>query len=358
MLHIGGENIEKDTGRVDGVRTAAELGLISGKYEFDEESILFSKIRPRLNKVAIPGFRGICSADIYPLKVKPGFDQSFVVHLLRSRRFLDYAEKHSTRTNIPKLNRKSLLAFEAPVPPLDEQRRIATILDRADAIRRKRREAIALTEELLRSTFLEMFGDPVTNPKGWPTKPLGKAATITTGNTPSRKDPANFGAHIEWIKTDNITGDNDVLTPAAESLSVTGRRLGREVREGAVLMACIAGSMSSIGKVAIADRGVTFNQQINALEPHPSVATTAFMYAMLSNAQQRVQEISTGGMKGLVSKGRLSKLELMFPPLSKQQSFDLVFDRYRGLRQPAESAAAEADDLFHSLVQRAFRGEL
>jgi type I restriction enzyme S subunit len=64
--------------------------------------------------------------------------------------------------------------IEIPLPPIDEQRRIADILDRADAIRRKRQEAMRLTEELLRSAFLEMFGDPVTNPKGWEVKPLQK----------------------------------------------------------------------------------------------------------------------------------------------------------------------------------------
>lgn len=166
----------------------------------------------------------------------------------------------------------------------------------------------------------------------------------------------NYGHDIEWIKTDNITDENHDLTPAAEYLSSEGRALAREVGPGAVLMACIAGSLSSIAKVAIADREVCFNQQINALQP--TRASTPFLFTLLKVGQRKVQDASTGGMKGMVSKGRLSKIAFMLPPAVAQQRFDGVFERYRALRRHLETGADEADTLFHALVQRAFRGEL
>ena len=259
---------------------------------------------------------------------------------------------------MPKISGAKLKAVEVPLPPLDEQRRIAAILDKADAVRRKRREAIALTEDLLRSTFLDMFGDPVTNPKGWETEPLKGFCTITTGNTPSRAESKNYGQFIEWVKTDNISEESVTVAPASESLSELGFRRSRHVEAGAVLMACIAGSLSSIGKVAIADRPVAFNQQINALTPTQERVTTEFLYVLLKFGQRRVQDISTGGMKGLVSKGRLSTLRLMLPPMARQRSFTPVFEQYRSLRRKLGAAEAAEFDLFHSLVQRAFRGDL
>lgn len=274
----------------------------------------------------------------------------------RGRAVLD--AMNNTTSGLRNLNKGLYLAQKVPCPPLAEQCRIATILDKADAMRRRRQEAISLTEELLRSTFLETFGDPVTNPKRWPERPLDHFGTITTGNTPSRKVAANYGSHIEWIKTDNITGNNDYVTPATECLSAQGRTIGREVPAGAILMACIAGSLSSIGKVAIADRSVTFNQQINAILPSAAMSTTPFLYTMLKLGQRRVQDISTGGMKGIVSKGRLSKLRMMFPPIETQRRMDLVFAHYIGLRRRYEDGTEQADALFHSLVQRAFRGDL
>ena len=135
MPHIGGENIESDSGKILNVSTAKDLNLISGKYAFDESYILYSKIRPALNKVASPNFKGICSADIYP--IRPATDEllkGFLFYLLLSKEFLDYAKKHSDRGKIPKVNREALMAYIASLPAPDEQRRIAEFFCSIDAL--------------------------------------------------------------------------------------------------------------------------------------------------------------------------------------------------------------------------------
>src|SRR5690606_17906934 len=129
LLHVGGENIESHSGDLQSLRSAREDGVISGKYLFDERDVLYSKIRPALNKVATPYFQGVCSADIYPLR--PSTDEllrEFLVYLLRTDSFVDYAIKHSERGKIPKINREALLAFLALVPKPSEQLRIASCL--------------------------------------------------------------------------------------------------------------------------------------------------------------------------------------------------------------------------------------
>jgi type I restriction enzyme, S subunit len=129
MPHIGGENIESSTGSLQGVRTARELGLISGKYLFDGSHVLYSKIRPALNKVALPDFKGICSADIYPLRPSnKSLCRHYLAYLLLSEGFLEYATKHSDRSKIPKVNRDSLLAYDLVIPCPAEQQRIADCL--------------------------------------------------------------------------------------------------------------------------------------------------------------------------------------------------------------------------------------
>ena len=128
MPHIGGENIQSNTGLISGVKTPRELRLKSGKYLFDEGDILYSKIRPYLNKVATPDFKGVCSADIYPLKVDESkLYKYYFIYVLRSKLFLNYAEKHSTRTNIPKINRLTFLKFELPYPPLKLQEKFSKV---------------------------------------------------------------------------------------------------------------------------------------------------------------------------------------------------------------------------------------
>ncbi|WP_165615101.1 restriction endonuclease subunit S [Bacillus nitratireducens] len=129
MPHLGPNNIAKFTGRILDYNTAEEEGITSGKYLFTEEHILFSKIRPELAKVAFPKFEGICSADIYPIKSKNAcMIPEFIKYVLLSKRFYEYSVSASGRTGIPKVNRADLEIFQIPVPSLDEQRKIVSIL--------------------------------------------------------------------------------------------------------------------------------------------------------------------------------------------------------------------------------------
>lgn len=132
---IGSENIESDSGKLVDLKSARDKGVISGNYAFDENDVLYSKIRPALNKAATPTFEGICSADIYP--IRPANDElqrSYLLYLLLSPRFLDYAIGKSERSKIPKINRDDLLSFEALIPLPAEQKRIADCLTSLDTL--------------------------------------------------------------------------------------------------------------------------------------------------------------------------------------------------------------------------------
>ena len=124
--HIGIDSIEKETGRLVGYRTIVEDGVISGKYLFSSEHIIYSKIRPNLNKVAMPNFNGLCSADAYPILVKEGIcNREFFGYTLRSRYFLDYILAFSNRTNLPKVNKNQVEGFILPLPPIELQNQFA-----------------------------------------------------------------------------------------------------------------------------------------------------------------------------------------------------------------------------------------
>ena len=130
---IGSENIESHSGKLVNVKSAGEKGVISGNYAFDENDILYSKIRPALNKVAAPEFKGICSADIYPIRPADGtLLRSYLFYLLLSQDFLDYAIQNSERGKIPKINRDALVTYKALIPLPAEQQRIADCLSSLD----------------------------------------------------------------------------------------------------------------------------------------------------------------------------------------------------------------------------------
>ena len=193
----------------------------------------------------------------------------YLTYFLRQSRVRDAGQRRMTgsagQRRVPREFLKELLI---PVPPLSEQERIADILDKADGIRRKQEQSVQEANELIRSVFLERFGDPLTNRRSLPKARIRDFGTVVTGNTPSRNNADNFGSAIEWIKSDNINSPNHFLTSAEEHLSETGRLLGRTAPVNSTLVTCIAGSPSVIGNAALADREVAFNQQINAVIPY------------------------------------------------------------------------------------------
>lgn len=130
--HIGIDSIEKNTGILSGYRTVQEDNVISPKYYFGPQHILYSKIRPALNKVALPNFEGLGSADCYPLLVTGMCDRKFLAHMMRSDYFLDYVLSYSGRSQMPKVNRKQLEGFSFPCPPIELQEKFTVLIDQSD----------------------------------------------------------------------------------------------------------------------------------------------------------------------------------------------------------------------------------
>ena len=289
---------------------------------------------------------------IQPDRVVP----SYLIHFMRAGSLQRQVQTASFgATNRQRISEDVFLGFDLPLPPLSEQRRIAAILDQADAIRAKRRQILAHLDSLTQAIFREMFGDPASNDRGFPRATIGSLAVVQTGNSPSRAAAENFGSQIEWLKSDNLGAD--VATRADEGLSETGMRRARIAPAGSVLVTCIAGSSTSIGKASIVDRPVAFNQQINAVLPSDAVDAT-FLLGQLKTSPELVRAKSTGGMKGLVNKSAFSSIEVLAPPIGAQREYAQRMRSIMALQSASRRALAADDELFASLQSRAFRGEL
>lgn len=157
--HIGIDSIEKETGVLKGYRTVAEDGVISGKYIFTPAHIIYSKIRPNLNKVALPDFVGLCSADAYPiLPIEGKCNRVFLAYNMRSAFFLDYILQFCNRTNLPKVNRKEVAGFRTPLPPLELQGEFAAFVAQVDKSKVAVQKALDETQLLFNSLMQEYFG--------------------------------------------------------------------------------------------------------------------------------------------------------------------------------------------------------
>ena len=156
--HIGIDSIEKGTGKLSGYRTVCEDGVISGKYIFTPKHIIYSKIRPNLNKVALPNFCGLCSADAYP--ILPNYkncNRIFLATAMRSEYFLEYILQFSSRTNLPKVNRKEIAGFRMPLPPLPLQEAFSAFVEEVDkskvAVQKSLDEAQLMFDSLMQQYF-------------------------------------------------------------------------------------------------------------------------------------------------------------------------------------------------------------
>lgn len=130
--HIGVDSIQSQTGELIGFRTVKEDAVVSGKYLFGPQHIIYSKIRPNLNKVALPDFEGLCSADAYPILPKSNCNRVYLAYVLRSEYYLSYILKLSGRSNIPKVNKVQIQGFKMPLPPIELQNQFADFVRQVD----------------------------------------------------------------------------------------------------------------------------------------------------------------------------------------------------------------------------------
>ena len=157
--HIGIDSIEKDTGKLFGYRTVREDNVISGKYIFGPQHIIYSKIRPALNKVALPDFEGLCSADAYPILPKKGVcTREFLAHVMRSDYFLRYILTFSERSQMPKVNRKQIAGFSFPLPPLEKQKAFVLIMEQSNKSKSELEQALSELTATYKSIVAENLG--------------------------------------------------------------------------------------------------------------------------------------------------------------------------------------------------------
>ncbi|HBF25407.1 MULTISPECIES: restriction endonuclease subunit S [Nitrosomonas] len=249
--------------------------------------------------------------------------------------------------------------FKIPTPDSsDAQIRIAHLLGKVEGLIAQRKQHLQQLDDLLKSVFLEMFGDPVRNEKGWDKPALTAFGKISTGNTPPRSESVNYdGDFIEWIKTDNITGDAVCVTPSTEHLSEIGARKARTVTSGALLVACIAGSVESIGRAALTDRTVSFNQQINAIQPGKDV-NPLYLYGLFKLSRSYIQSHATKGMKKILTKGDFEKITMIKPSFEMQNRFAVIFEKVESIKSRYKQSLADLETLYGALSQQAFKGEL
>jgi len=325
------------------------------------DSVLFSSRAP-IGHVAI---------NTVPMATNQGFKSfvpnrervhaKFLYHWLRRNR--PYLESLGNGATFKEVSKAVVARIEIQLPPLPEQQRIAAILDTVDALRAKRRAALAQLDTLAQSIFLDMFGDPATNPKEWPREAVGNLASkISDGPFGSNLKSDHYtdrGVRVVRLQNIGVGGfvDNDKAFISEEHF---GSLKKHECLPGDVLVGTLGDpNLRACIQPEWLPRALNKADCVQ-LRPDQRVANAEYLCALLNcrSTERMAQGLVLGQTRSRISMGRLRGLLVPRPPIELQNEFSLVVASARSVSQSLESSATALTALFESLQHRAFRGEL
>lgn len=306
-----------------------------------------------------------CGFIIRGQPIQKNFDPRFLIYYLRQPQVRQQMVASSGKTAITNISQERLKPLIVPLPSLEEQRRIAAILDKADAVRRKRKEAIALTEELLRSAFLDMFGDPVTNPKGWDVLPMHEVIqTIEAGWSANGEDRRCESDEWGVLKISAVTSGRFQVNEHKVVEEILPNKSLIIPSKGDLLFSR-ANTRELVAATCLVDKNcerLFLPDKLWRIKPKPKFANTEYLKFLLSNPKYRSliarKATGTSGSMLNVSQAKLLEMYAPIPDLQKQRCFAEVVWQIFGMREQHELTTIESNSMFNSLLQKAFRGEL
>jgi type I restriction enzyme S subunit len=285
-------------------------------------------------------------------------DSKFITLFLRSlegrSRLLNVCQT-ATITNI---NQDNLGLVSVPLPPLAEQKRIAAIAQKADRLRRTRRYALQLSDTYLQSVFLEMFGDPVTNPKGWETGALGDV--IISAKDGPHVSPTYSDSGIPFLSTRNVRKGQiiweDLKFIAPEDVKEHWKKCKPE--RGDILYT--KGGTTGLAKAVDFDTEIAVWVHIAVLKLKHERVNPAWLENMLNSdfCYKQSQELTFGIVNRDLGLQRMPRIKIYIPPLPLQEKFAQIVQKFERLRTQQREGDRQAEHLFQTLLHRAFRGEL
>ena len=242
-----------------------------------------------------------------------------------------------------------------PLPPLAEQRRIAEVLDRAEALRAKRRAALAQLDSLTQSLFLDLFGDPVINPKKWPRKLFSVVGTLDRGASKHRprNAPELLGGPYPLVQTGEVANCNGYIREYHSTYSEVGLRQSKMWPAGTLCITIAA----NIAKTGILTFDACFPDSIVGFRAEDS-ATVEFVRSWLSFLQKSLEDAAPESAQKNINLALLRNLAVPVPPSPLQREFARRVTAVEALKTAQRASLAELDALFATLQHRAFRGEL
>lgn len=338
--------------------------VIKGFTYFQNGDVLVAKITPCFEngKIVHANIRnaiGFGSTEFHVVRANAAkLDSRYLFHYLRQGRIrLEGERKMTGSAGQRRVPRSFIENLRLRLPSLDEQRRIAAVLDKADALREKRRRAIEKLDSLLQSVFLDMFGDPVTNPKGWKVKKLGQIASFVGGGTPSRANPKFFEGDICWATSKDMKGEILLDTQEHITQEAIKQSATKLVPAGTILVVVKSKILLRYLPVLTTSVPACFGQDLKGIIPH-NLSLTTYIARHIRVGQRSLLERARGVNTEGLTLEHLFNYKVMLPHKELIEQFTSIEMKLNVMKEKMIVSKEKADSHFHSLQQRAFNGEL
>ena len=338
----------------------SELGLKNSASNLITKGTIIIPTRMALGKVVISEIDVAINQDLKAVfvKDKEKLDVKYLLRFLESNK--ENIVSMGKGATVKGITLDQLKAIKIPLPPLAEQRRIASILDQADELRQKRQQAIEKLDQLLQATFIDMFGDPVSNPKGWEKKKIKQVLTKLTDGT--HHSPPAMDEGIPYITAKHIKeGFIDFYSkPTFVSIEDHKAIYSRcDPIQGDVLY-IKDGATTGIASINYFDFEFSLLSSVALLRPNPKLLTSDYLESWLNHktVKQNILQNMGGAAIKRLTLAKIKDLDILVPNLENQNIFSKVKRQIYIQRQILERSFNIQNDLFQSLQNQAFNGTL
>lgn len=325
------------------------------RKEIKANDVLVATVRPNLNGVAIVPSQydnQIASTGFCVLRADTEqLDPNYLFYFTQTDYFISRLTELSTGAGYPAVSDEDILDTRIPLPPLTEQKRIASLLARADRLRQLRRTAHDLSDSVLQSVFLEMFGKPEENPRGWDIFELGEIGSLDRGRSKNRprNAPELYGGIYPFIQTGDITNAGSYIKSYQQTYSELGLKQSKMWKAGTLAITIAA----NIAKTAILTFDACFPDSVVGFIPGEKTNVEYVQY-WLSFKQKELEDTAPESAQKNINLEILRGLAIPVPPLSLQEEFAGVVARVEGLRGRMGESERQVNGLFESLLSQSF----
>ena len=346
--------VEQQTGNIIDYNYVGKDALNGSIIQFDTGCVLYSKLRPNLNKVVIPNQDGFATSEMLPLRPNTKLlTREYLTVFLRSDSFVTWAVSKTAGAKMPRLGSKELLGKEIPLPSISEQIRIAGQFAKVDELISLRKEQLAKLDQLVKSRFIELFGDTIINPFNWEKNSLGIVCDVRDGTHDS---PQYYETGYPLVTSKNVTGGKIDLTDCSLICETDFKKINErsKVDIGDIIMPMIG----TVGKPVIVDIEPNFAIKNVSLIKFKvdSRVLNIYIRALLQSDyfDDAVLSKVRGGTQKFISLGDIRKLEVLVPPMELQKQFADFVEQTDKSKFEIQKSLEKLETLKNSLMQKYF----